>query len=111
MEIRLATSGDVPALAALNDAYMRELFARPWNGTAERLAADLDDGVVHAALTEARDAFVAWHDAYDLHHCIRGASICDLYVPPAAHGLGVGYELAEKLARHGQPGRRRRVAF
>jgi GNAT superfamily N-acetyltransferase len=89
MRIRLATPDDVPALASLNDAYMRELFARPWNGTEERLAADLAEGVVHAALTETRDAFVAWHAAYDLHHCIRGASINDLYVAPSARGRGV----------------------
>jgi GNAT superfamily N-acetyltransferase len=89
MRIHLATRDDVPALVTLNDAYMRELFRRPWNGTAEQLAVDLAEGVVHAAVTEARDAFVAWNDAYDLHHCIRGASICDLYVPPAARGRGI----------------------
>lgn len=89
MEIRLAEAADVGALAALNDAYMRETYRRAWNGTEAQLAADLAAGVVRVAITAARDAFVAWHAAYDLHHCIRGGSINDLYVAPPVRGRGV----------------------
>jgi predicted N-acetyltransferase YhbS len=97
VQLRLATPDDVPALAALNDRYMRELFARPWNGTAAQLAADLfRDRVVSAAVAEHDGAlvgFVAWSPAYDLHHCLRGGAIADLYVEPARRGRGVALQL------------------
>jgi GNAT superfamily N-acetyltransferase len=97
MVIRLVRPDDVPALAALNVRYMRELFGRAWNGTPERLAADLFvDRVVSAAVAERDGAlvgFVAWTPAYDLHHCIRGGAICDLYVEPPWRGLGVALQL------------------
>ena len=100
MLVRVVEPRDVPALAALNRRYMAELFGRPWKGTEERLAADLfEDRVVAAALAERRGAavgFVAWSPAYDLHHCIRGALLADLYVEPAARGAAVALALVAR---------------
>src|SRR5690348_8871187 len=88
VEIRAPRPDDLPALVALNRAYMEETFQRAWNGNEAQLARDLADGVVEVAMADAL-GFVAWTRAYDLHHCMRGASVCDLYVVPAARGRGV----------------------
>jgi predicted N-acetyltransferase YhbS len=97
--VRLVEPPDVPALAELNRRYMAELFGRRWNGSEERLANDLFvDRVVSAAIAEreAPVGFVAWSPAYDLHHCIRGAQLADLYVEPAARGGAVAPALVAR---------------
>ncbi|MGE5186300.1 MAG: GNAT family N-acetyltransferase [Acidobacteriota bacterium] len=87
MDIRIATVDDAAPLAALLDEYMTELWARTWAGKLPQLVADLAAGRVRAALCDA--GFIAWNDDYDLHHCVRGASLCDLFVRRSARGRGV----------------------
>jgi GNAT superfamily N-acetyltransferase len=92
--IRLATPTEADATTAggLIDACMRELFAKSWSGTGAQLAADLAAG--HIAIALARDAgFISWAPGYDLHHCVRGGEVADLYVTPAARGSGLVAQL------------------
>jgi GNAT superfamily N-acetyltransferase len=102
--IRRATPDDAPVAGGMIDAYMRELFGKPWSGTPARLALDLASG--HLAIALAGDTgFLAWAPAYDLHHCVRGGEVADLYVTPAARGRGLAAQLVAfvcaELARGG----------
>jgi GNAT superfamily N-acetyltransferase len=91
MHVRIASADDLPLFAELLDACMLELFSKRWSGTIDHLAADLAAGVVQIAIAGDREpiGFVAWAPAYDLHHCVRGGEICDLYVRPSARGRAV----------------------
>jgi GNAT superfamily N-acetyltransferase len=92
MQIRLAISADLPRVAELIAAGMRELYDRPWGGTVERLAADVAAGRVTIAV--AGDlGYIAWAPAYDLHHTVRGGEVDELYVAPARRGRGVAPQL------------------
>ena len=101
VEIRPATLEDVPALAALNSDHMRELFHCAWTGSAAALARDgfgLCFEFVVAARGDAVVGFVAWQRDYDLHNCIPGAELMDMYVAPSLRGLGVALQLVAAVA-------------
>ena len=100
--VRLATPVDIPVLTSLLDAFMREAFNAKWHGSAEAL--ERDGLGAHFELLVAEDSlgklagFVAWQMAYDLHHCVRGGSVLDLYVVPASRGRGVALALMATMA-------------
>lgn len=95
--IRDATTDDAHALVPLMDANVRALGGARWHGSAERLVADVLAGSAARLAVAARDerlvAFLAWTAAYDLHHCVRGGEVCDLYVDPDARGVGLATQL------------------
>jgi GNAT superfamily N-acetyltransferase len=94
--IRPATRSDLEPVGAMIDACMVELFDRRWSGTVDRLAADLDAGRVAIAIAIAGDrlvGFIAWNSDYDLHHCVRGGTVCELYVDPTCRARGVAAQL------------------
>ena len=108
--VRAAKQSDVPALARLLEAYMQETFKVSWRGSAEALRRDGfgREFETHVAVTgDARViGFAAWTKSYDLHHCLTGGYILDLYVAPASRGRGVAPALvcmvaAEILQRGG----------
>ena len=108
--VRAADQRDVPTLVQLLAAYIHETFQVAWQEPAEALRRD---GFGQAF--ECQDAmtgddwvigFVAWTKSYDLHHCMTGGSILDLYVSPESRGRGVVPALvctvaAEMLRRGG----------
>jgi GNAT superfamily N-acetyltransferase len=101
LDVRPATQADVPALVALLEAYMRETYARPWSGTAEALARDGFGArcrLTVAARAGELVAFAAWSDAYDLHHCVAGCDLIDLFVQRDQRGRGVALRLVAALA-------------
>src|SRR5271155_1433520 len=101
LAIRPMARPDVPAVASLLTDYMRETFARPWSGSSEALLRDGLGAEMHVLLA-VRDApvgFAAFTRAYDLHHCLPGGVILDLYVAPAHRGLGVALALIAAVAR------------
>jgi GNAT superfamily N-acetyltransferase len=44
-------------------------------------------------------AFAAWVSSYDLHHCMKGGEVIDLYVFPSHRGQGVAMLLIARIAK------------
>ena len=81
---------------------MREAFDAEWHGTAEALERDGLDAQFELLVAEdaggGLTGFVAWQMGYDLHHCVRGGSVLDLYVVPSSRGRGVALALMATMA-------------
>lgn len=93
--IRLAQTSDVPAIIGLMNSYMREAYADSWHGSAEALAKDgfgREFEILVAASNSNSDlvGLVAWKRTYDLHHCMSGGEIIDMFVAPAVRGRSIG---------------------
>jgi GNAT superfamily N-acetyltransferase len=83
-------------------ACMSELFRKPWGGHVDQLSADMTAERVHIAVAiESGEpcGFIAWSDDYDIHHCVRGASVCELYVDPRRRGAGIAAQLVAFACR------------
>lgn len=93
IRIRPLAPPDIAGLHSLFDAYMREAYGAPWNGSAEALQHDAlgQKCSVYLALApdESLIGFLAWTSSYDLHHCVPGAEALDLYVDRAWRGRGI----------------------
>lgn len=100
--IRKADSGDVQQLAKLLDAYVSETYRGVWGGSSELLERHLVENAVEILLAETLRGevvgFIAWTHAYDLHWCMKGGVIVDLYVCPANRSRGAAVLLAIDLA-------------
>jgi GNAT superfamily N-acetyltransferase len=99
--IREASPNDVHTLAALLREYMVETYDDEWRGSVTGL---LEDGfgvrfrVLFAALADQAVGFVAWEKSYDLHHCLSGGHILDLYVAPRHRARGAAVQLIARAA-------------
>ncbi len=88
---------------------MGETYDAPWRGSAEALERDALGQRCTLYVAVNRDArvcgFLGWTPSYDLHHCLPGAEVADLYVGPEARGGGLALALschvAEAVARSG----------
>jgi len=101
--VRLATESDTNAVAALLTEYVRSELHADWFGSAERLREDgfgsrFDLLLAHAT-SEDLIGFAAFAPDYDLHVCVRGARILDLYVRSQWRGRGVAALLLTHAAR------------
>jgi len=100
--IRKANPGDVPPLAKLLADYMQETCRGAWGGNAVLLDQHLIEKAVEIFLAETSSGeivgFLAWSFSYDLHWCMKGAFIVDLYVCPQYRGRGAAVLLATELA-------------
>jgi GNAT superfamily N-acetyltransferase len=100
--IRQAERPDTPRLVACFEAYMRETYADSWHGSAAALARDALGRRCRLALAvgpdEAPLGFLGWMPSYDLHHCMAGGEVLDLYVTPSARGQGIALRLACHVA-------------
>lgn len=90
---RRFTPADAPALVILLQAYMQETYQDLWHSSEEALRQDARGQrcILHLALTREEQpiGFLAWTPSYDLHHCVSGAEVLDLYVVPERRGRGV----------------------
>ena len=106
--IRPAGEEDYQRIAEMFDRYLREAMRAEWHGSATRLRAAVLEGIAHLLLAAADDGspigFIAWTDAYDFHHCVRGGSVEDMYVEPAFRGRGLGIRLLADAAASIQDG-------
>lgn len=100
VEIRAARADDLGPLAALIDEYMREAFRRPFRGSPEALARDAEAGVdlLVAADGDVICGFAAVAPSYDLHHCMRGAELLDIFVRGGLRGEGIAARLVMAAA-------------
>jgi GNAT superfamily N-acetyltransferase len=89
-------------VVSLLHAFMRETFDSEWHGTPDALERDGLGARFELLVAEGRRGatigFVAWEMAYDLHHCVRGGTVLDLYVEPKNRGRGVALALFAALA-------------
>lgn len=101
-QIHNAMPDDIPNLEKLLTAFMQETFQSPWGGTPQKLAHDGFGTEFQMVVAEVENhqliAFGAWKPSYDLHHCIKGGEVIDLYVDPAYRGWGVAIKLMMAIA-------------
>jgi GNAT superfamily N-acetyltransferase len=94
--VRDAAVEDLTQLAGLLDEYMEETFQRRWAGRREDLGRDVLGKECHT-LVAVDDlelvGFAIWQRAYDVHHCLPGGELLDLYVQKAARGSSFAPEL------------------
>jgi len=99
--IREASPDDVHIVAALLRAYMLETYHDEWHGSVSGL---LQDGfgarfrALIATLADEAVGFVAWERSYDLHHCLSGGHILDLYVGHRHRARGIAVQLIARAA-------------
>ncbi len=100
---RKAAPNDIPFLKKMLGDYMRETYDGVWTGTTERLERDVFGREFEMSVGESRTkeiiGFIAWNNAYDLHHCLKGGTVIDFYVAPTIRGRGAGLVLAVDAAR------------
>ena len=105
--IRPARQEDVPELAVLMVSYMRETYDDAWHGSPEALPRDGFGAEFEMHVATANGELigvVAWRKTYDLHHCMSGAEVIDMFVRPGSRGRSIGPALvcgvaAEALQR------------
>jgi GNAT superfamily N-acetyltransferase len=99
--IREVGPDDVHILAALLRAYMLETYHDEWRGSVNGL---LQDGfgarfrALIATLADQAVGFAAWERSYDLHHCLGGGHILDLYVAHRHRARGIAVQLIARAA-------------
>lgn len=101
--VRKAIRDDVQRLEKLLFHYMRETYQSTWGGSVELLERHITENEVEILLAETKVgetvAFVAWTSSYDLHWCMKGSAILDLFVSSHHRGRGVAVMLATDLAK------------
>lgn len=102
MIVRPAREEDAPRLAELLGRYMRETYDTEWHGSRAALTANESESMlrIRVAVDEPDTVvgFVAWSPAYDLHWCVSGGVVLDLYVEPAARGWATALRLLASVA-------------
>lgn len=99
--VRALAAGDSGGLAHLLHTYMAEALSMAWGGAAGTLERDVSAGRVNvlvAGETDALIGFAAWIWSYDLHHCVSGGEVLDVYVTPGRRGRGVAVALLASAA-------------
>jgi GNAT superfamily N-acetyltransferase len=100
--VREAAPDDVQAIAALMRLYMTEAYHDAWRGSVPAL---LKDGfgarfrTLLASLEAQPVGILAWEKSYDLHHCLTGGHLLDVYVAPAHRFRGLAVQLISTASR------------
>jgi GNAT superfamily N-acetyltransferase len=99
--IRETSPDDVHRFATLLRAYMLETYHEEWRGSVNGLLEDGFGAHFHALIAVFADqavGFLAWERSYDLHHCLTGGHILDLYVIHRHRARGVAVQLLARAA-------------
>ncbi len=104
IQYRSATPADCALVACLLHDYMHETYSSTWHGSASKL--NRDGFGAHFNMTVADVAqeivgFVAWRSTYDLHHCMPGMEVIDMFVGPGDRGRGIAACLLACVAAQG----------
>ena len=110
IQIRSAHLHDTKALVGLIRSYMLELFDLKWSGSLSALERDGFGAEFESVVAESQKGsfigFGAWRRSYDLHHCMSGGELMDLYVEPKYRGQGIALCIIASVAQqiHDQGG-------
>ena len=99
--IREASPENVHAVAALLREYMLETYDDKWRGSVNELLRDGFGARLRALIALLADEGVgvlAWEKSYDLHHCLSGGHILDLYVARRHRARGIAVHLIATTA-------------
>lgn len=80
---------------------MRETYGATWHGTEDKLAHDGFGAHFRMTIAEHEGrivGFAAWRPTYDLHHCVPGIEVIDMFVEPRQRCRGVGPGLLAEVA-------------
>ena len=83
---------------------MEETYHGKWHGTEETLRRDgfgLRFDVTVAVDSDAMIGFAAWRPTYDLHYCVAGLEVIDMFVLPPYRGRGIAPCLLARVAADG----------
>ena len=83
---------------------MRETYRGAWAGTQAALERDGLGEHFRLVVAEADGTlvgFVAWRSTYDLHHCLPGLEVIDMFVEPRHRGRGVAVRMLALTAADG----------
>lgn len=100
--VRSATADDMREVASLLRAYMREALSRRWEGSLEALERDglgREFSTLIACRRGRAIGVAFWHRVYNVHYCVAGGEICDLFVQPEHRGGGIALMLVAEAAR------------
>ena len=81
--------------------YLREAYSADWGGDEATLASDIAHGRVSIFIADVAGniiGFAAYVMIYDLHWCVRGAEVIDLYVAPQHRGRGIALQMLATVA-------------
>jgi GNAT superfamily N-acetyltransferase len=101
IDYRASIPADVTSVADLLQEYMQETYHGDWHGTAHCLARDGFGARFNLSVASGEETligFAAWRSTYDLHHCLPGIEVIDMYVRPAERGRGVAACLLARVA-------------
>lgn len=88
--IRAVGPEDLVGLAGLLDEYMVETFRKKWSGSVEGLRRDVLPGKEANAIIAIDEGepvgFSIFRRTYDVHHCLAGGELLDMYVKPEIRG-------------------------
>jgi GNAT superfamily N-acetyltransferase len=102
LRVTRLTAAEIGTLVPLLQAYMHEAYGVEWMGSNEALQKEAIGQKCTVELAWAAEGaligFLAWIPSYDLHHCIAGVDILDLYIVPPRRGRGIALQLACALA-------------
>lgn len=97
-----ATIEDLTQVSKLIDGYVRQNLNMPaWPCSLATFSRDYVSGCFRMTVIRTNEklvGFAAWLPSYDLHHCVHGAALIDLYVDPAYRCRGLGPALICAIA-------------
>jgi GNAT superfamily N-acetyltransferase len=100
--IRKAIHNDIPHLEKLLRDYMQETYQGNWSGTIESLEKDGFGNEFETMVAENSGGeivgFAAWISTYDLHWCLKGGEVIDMFVSQPARGRGVALLMMTAIA-------------
>lgn len=102
MTIRPPDDHALSQLADLMPIYMSESYGVEWHGSEDALRSAVTLGTLRVLVATSRpgriDGFIAWTAAFDLHWCVPGGTVLDLYVRREARGRAVSVRLLAAAA-------------
>src|SRR5579871_1427127 len=101
LKVRKAVAADIDGLIPLLERFMRETFAAEWNGNREALLRDGLGSRFDLFVAESEERLIGFAGVapdYDLHNCVHGGVLMDMFVEKAWRGRGVAAHMITLIA-------------